>query len=182
LAKDEAAAALAMIGANHQDILADESTRNALDRGISKMARSYNETTLNQLKDVLGEKLNQSGGTNLTELTNAVDGVYSFADERRAGLIAKTESFRAANWANKEAWKASGVVETVKWYTAADSHVCEFCEAMSETEIDINQNFFDEGDTIAGINGGIRTADYGAVETPPLHPDCRCYIRPLLSG
>ena len=41
----------------------------ALDRGISKMARSYNETTLDQLKTVLGDKLTQQGGTNLTELT-----------------------------------------------------------------------------------------------------------------
>ncbi len=53
LAKDEAAAAFAMIGAQHQDILADESTRQALDKGISKMARSYNETTLEQLNSPL---------------------------------------------------------------------------------------------------------------------------------
>jgi hypothetical protein len=56
-----------MIGAQHVDILADESTREALDRGIAKMARSYNETTLQQLKDVIGEKLTQDEGTNLTE-------------------------------------------------------------------------------------------------------------------
>ena len=91
---------------------------------------------------MLGEKLTQPGGTNLTELTEAVDGVYSFADERRAGLIAKTESFRAANWANKEAWKASGVVKTVKWYTAEDDHVCQFCQALDGTEIPIDQNFY----------------------------------------
>ena len=118
LAADEAAAALAMIGASNQNILANESTQAALDRGISKMATSYNETTIEQLKQVLGEKLTQAGGTNLTELTEAVDGVYSYADEKRAALIAKTESFRAANWANKEAWRASGVVKTVKWYSS----------------------------------------------------------------
>jgi HK97 family phage portal protein len=178
LSKDEATAALAMIGAGHQDILADESTRAALDRGIAKMARSYNETTLDQLKNVLGEKLNQPNGSNLTELTNAVDGVYSFADERRAGLIAKTESFRAANWANKEAWKASGVVKTVKWYTAEDDHVCEYCQAQDGKEIDIDNNFYDAGDTIAGADNGSTTADYGDIGAPPLHPDCRCYIRP----
>jgi hypothetical protein len=33
-------------------ILADTGVQSALDRGISKMARSYNETTLNQLKEV----------------------------------------------------------------------------------------------------------------------------------
>jgi HK97 family phage portal protein len=178
LAKDEATAALAMIGANHQDILADESTRAALEHGISQMARSYNETTLDHLKNVLGEKLTQEGGTNLTELTNAVDGVYSFADERRAGLIAKTESFRAANWANKQAWQASGVVQTVKWFTAEDEHVCQYCKEQDGKEIDINDNFYDLGDTIKGADGGFMTADYGDIGAPPLHPDCRCYIRP----
>jgi len=179
LAKDEATAALAMIGAQHQDILADESTREALERGISKMARSYNETTLQQLKNVLGEEMNNPGGTTLAKLTNAVDGVYSYADERRAGLIAKTESFRAANWANKQAWQQSGVVKTVQWYSAEDEKVCQWCQAMvDQGPIDINDNFADAGDKIAGTDGGIMTADYGDIEAPPAHPDCRCYLRP----
>jgi uncharacterized protein with gpF-like domain len=142
------------------------------------MARSYNETTLDQLKQVIGEKLAQPGGTNLKEITDAVEGVYSFADERRAGLIAKTESFRAANLANKDAWKASGVVESVKWYTAEDERVCEFCDALDGTEVGIDDSFFDAGDTIIGTSGKSRTADYGDIEAPPLHPDCRCYLRP----
>lgn len=119
LTRDEATAALAMIGADHEDILADAGVRAAVDRSISLMARAYNETTLANLKQALSDKLSQAGGTNLDELTNAVDGVYSFADERRAGLIAKTESFRSANYANLQAWEASGVVKTVKWYDVA---------------------------------------------------------------
>src|SRR5258708_29982701 len=138
-----------MIGADHQDILADEGTRAALDQGIAKMARSYNETTLDQLKNVLGEKLTQEGGTNLTDLTNAVDGVYSFADERRAGLIAKTESFRAANWANREAWAQSGVVKSLKWYTAEDDRVCAFCQQLDGQEVGIEAKFFNTTTTNA---------------------------------
>jgi HK97 family phage portal protein len=178
LTADEAASAFAMIGASNQNILADETTQMALNRGISKMATSYNETTLEQLKNVLGEKLTQSGGTNLTELTEAVDGVYSYADEKRAALIAKTESFRAANWANKEAWRASGVVRTVKWYSAEDGKVCQFCQAQDGKEIPIDQNFYEAGDPIGGSEGGVMIANYGDIECPPLHPDCRCYIRP----
>jgi hypothetical protein len=178
LAKDEAASAFAMIGAEHRNILADQQTRAALEQGISKMARSYNETTLAQLEKVLGDKLAQTGGTNLTELTEAVDGVYSFADERRAGLIAKTESFRAANWANKEAWRDSGMVKTLKWYTSEKDNVCEFCRALDGKEIGIDDNFFDLGDTVKGANGGFMTVDYANVEAPPLHPDCACFIRP----
>lgn len=178
LTKDEATAAFSMIGVTGQNILADESTAEALERGIAKMATSYNETTLSQLKNVLTEKLNQTGGTNLTELTQAVDGVYSFADSRRAGLIAKTESFRAANSANKAAWLQSGVVKTVKWYTAEDTKVCQFCEELDGKEIAIEDNFYDAGDTITGAKGGTMTANYGDIEAPPVHPDCRCYIRP----
>jgi HK97 family phage portal protein len=178
LTKDEAAAALIMIGAKPTDILADEGIANALDVGIAKMSRSYNETTLQQLKDTLTAKLNQDGGTNLTELTQAVDDVFAFADDRRAGMIAKTESFRAANFANKAAWQKSGVVKTVKWYTAEDSDVCQYCAAQDGKEIDIAENFFDAGDTIGGKDGGSMSADYGDIGGPPLHPLCRCYIRP----
>jgi len=164
LTKDEAAAAFAMIGAQHQDILADEATEAALADGISKMAKSYNETTLTQLQSVLTEKLTQPGGTNLGELTNAVDGVYDFADSRRAGLIAKTESFRAANSANRAAWAQSGVVKSLKWYTAEDDRVCPECQDLDGKVVSIDDTFF--------------TDDYSDGSTPPLHPDCRCYIRP----
>jgi SPP1 gp7 family putative phage head morphogenesis protein len=164
LAKDEATAAFAMIGAQHQDIFANDSVRAALDRGIAKMARSYNETTLDQLKTVLTEKLNQPGGTSLRELTEAVDGVYSFADERRAGLIAKTESYRAANWANREAWQQSGVVRTLIWYTAEDDRVCPQCNALDGQEVGIEDKFFND--------------TYSDGDAPPRHPDCRCYVRP----
>jgi Phage Mu protein F like protein len=160
------------------NILAHESTASALDRGISKLAGSYSETTLEQLKTVLTEKLNQKGGTNLKELTDAVAGIHSFADKRDAALIAKTESFRAANWANREAWKASGVVKTVKFYTAEDAEVCQFCAALDGEEISIDDDFYDAGDTIVGKDGGTMIANYGDIETPPIHPGCRCYIRP----
>jgi HK97 family phage portal protein len=178
LSKDEAAAAFAMVGARQQDILADEAMRDALDRGISKMAHSYNETTLAQLKDKLTEKLTQPEGTNLQELTETVDGVYSFADERRAGMIAQTETYRAANFANKEAWRQSGVVKTVQWYTAEDEKVCAFCAGMEEKGAQpIDSNFLDLGESFEA-GGKIFTADYDDVAAPPLHPLCRCYVRP----
>ena len=178
LVTDEGAAALSMIGADTFNIMSSASVRAALDAGIVKMAKSYNETTLAQLKASLTEKLSQDGGTNLAELTQAVDDVYSFADSRRAGLIAKTESYRSANWANKTAWKQSGVVKTIKWYTAEDATVCEFCREQDGKEIAIEQNFYDSGDSISGSDGGSMKADYGDVGAPPLHPDCRCYVRP----
>jgi len=164
LAKDEAAAALAMIGAQHRDILADTETRKALEQGIAKMARSYNETTLAQLTDKLEEKLTQAEGTNLAELTEAVDGVYSFADDKRAEMIAKTESYRASNWANVQAWRQSGVVKTLKWYTSEQSNVCPICASLEGKEVGIEDEFFNDS--------------YSDGDAPPRHPFCNCYVRP----
>ena len=45
-------------------------------------------------------------------------------------MVAKTESFRTANDALKTAWKQSGVVKTVRWYTSELANVCGFCQAM----------------------------------------------------
>lgn len=71
-------------------------------------------------------------------------------------------------------------MKTVAWYTAEDANVCQFCAAMDGKEIDINDNFFNLGDTAKGVNDGFGflTLEYSDVEAPPLHPDCRCYIRP----
>lgn len=178
LTKDEAIAAFSMIGVESVNILAKDPIKNALEAGISKMAESYNQTTLDQLKTVLGEKMTQDGGTNLAELTDAVQGVYDFADEKRAYRVAATESSRTANWANKTAWQESGVVKSLKWYTGEDATVCEFCHEQDGKVIPITTNFFDAGDTIMGSDGGEMDADYGPVGAPPLHPNCRCYTRP----
>lgn len=181
LTKDEAVAALQMIGAAQIDILANPLKEEALELGIAKMSKSYNETTLSDLKTALYAKMTQPGGTSLPELTEAVEDIYDFADERRAGLIARTESVRTSNWANKTAWQMSGTVKTVQWYTAEDQKVCPFCDDMKQRgPVPIDQNFLNSGETLnLKDGGGSMTADYGDVDGPPLHPDCRCYLRPV---
>ena len=140
------------------------------------MAKSYNETTLNLLKSKLDQGIAE--GQSIPELKNTISDIYEFSDATRAEMVARTEAFRAANLATKEAWKQSGVVETVKWYTAEDSLVCTLCAPMDGKVISVNENFFDKGDTAQGSDGSSFDITYSDVETPPLHPDCRCYIRP----
>jgi hypothetical protein len=69
-------------------------------------------------------------------------------------------------------------VADVKWYTAEDEMVCEFCGPMNGKTVAIDEGFFDKNETIEGSDGATMTTDYAAVENPPLHPNCRCYIRP----
>ena len=155
----------------------NDTTRAAVKASVRRMSESYQQTTL----DVLETKINDGlqAGESLADITKRVEQIYEWSDEKRAAMVAKTESFRTANDALKSAWKQSGVVKTVKWYTA--NNPCPFCQTMDGKTIPIDDNFFNAGDTItAEVNGNEQTMslDYGDVAFPPLHPNCMCYIRP----
>lgn len=151
-------------------------SKQALDDAIAKLAESYNQTTLDQLTAKLDQGMRE--GYSYAQLTESVQDIYAWQDEAGAERVARTETVRVANMANIESWKQTGVVKTIIWHTAEDGDVCAFCDPMDGTEIGIEQNFFDSGDTIQGTGDSTMTADYGAVGGPPLHPNCRCYARP----
>ena len=150
--------------------------REALDDSLALLAASYTETTLTKLKEVLGKAIEEGAG--IQELTDRVEEIYAFSDSYRAAQVAHTETFRIANDATHESWDQSGVVKSIKWYTASDELVCEFCGPLDGQVIDISDGFFDKGQTVTGRDGGTLNLDYEAVDNPPLHVDCRCFIRP----
>ena len=150
--------------------------KRSLDHSIELMADSYNETTLGLLKDTIDQGLSE--GMSLPELTDKINAVYDYSNEVRAQQVAQTEVFRIANDSTKEAWKQSGVVKSIKWYTAEDDSVCDWCDSMNGKTIDIEDNFFDKGDEVTGTDGSKLPITYDSVGNPPLHVSCRCYTQP----
>lgn len=101
-----------------------------------------------------------AGGWSNDELSDKLEENYAFSDER-ADMIARTETARADVQGNIEGFKASGVVESKQWLTAPDC--CDECQ-----EID--------GETVA-LDDNFSTGDDG----PPLHPNCRCAVLPVVT-
>ncbi len=114
----------------------------------------------------------------MTSARSIRDNVGDYSDSTRAEMVARTETFRTANYATVEAWKQSGVVTEKIWYTAEDESVCPDCDALHGTVVGIDENFLDKGDT---TESG-KTIDYSDIEGGSLHPNCRCYIRPVVSS
>jgi len=178
LYQKEGVEAGALIGFDGMDILNDR-TRKALDKAIKLLCSSYDETTRAILKDKL--EAGMADGLSYQELAGVISDVYGFSDDVRAMQVARTETVRVGNDANKEAWKQSGVVKTVKWY-APNSEACSFCQELNGTVVGIDENFFNEGDEATGTdaegNAVSMTVDYSDVGAPPLHVNCYCYLRP----
>lgn len=152
----------------------------SLDRIVElaakRLAHSYNDTTATLLKDALNDGL--GAGESFGQLAERVRGVYAFSDSVRAEAVARTEAFYIANEGSREAYRQSGVVKSVRWYTAEDERVCEFCGPMHGRVVKVTETFFKKGETVEGRDGGTLSTDYRAIDVPPLHTNCRCFIRP----
>jgi HK97 family phage portal protein len=174
----QARAAAAEIGKPEMNPFND-TTQAAVRRSVELMAKSYNQTTLNVLETKINDGLQR--GDSLSDITTSVQQIYEWSDEKRAATVAKTESFRTANDALKTTWKESGVVKTVRWCTSEKAMVCPFCQEMDGKTVSIDDNFFDNGDSLTvgqDDNAQTMSLDYGDVGFPPLHPLCMCFIRP----
>lgn len=83
----------------------------------------------------------------------------------RAQLIATTEVTRAYAEGNRAAWRASGIIERMRWQTSNDELVCPVCGPLSGRVIEVSA----EGWVV----------DDEAI-FPPAHPRCRCWVTPAV--
>ncbi len=97
---------------------------------------------------------------------------------RRAVRIARTELASAYNVGQLDTIKqaeAMGVFDgpVVKtWRTAGDEMVCDICEPLDDTTIELESEF--EFSKPVGGRDSNRREVTGHGQTPPAHPDCRC--------
>ena len=99
--------------------------------------------------------------------------------EARAEMIARTEVALINEIGRLDAWNQSGVVTGKQWVVAAGA--CESCQEMGRKNsqpIGINDTFADWDERIGKVN--VWTPTGGGLQTPPLHPNCRCTMIEIL--
>lgn len=153
-----------------------ELVKEAIDKRLATMAGKYTDETI----ALLERELKESAENNETqeELKDRIKLIEEFSADTRAARVAVTESYWNANTATRMAWKESGSVKTVKWYTSSNERVCQFCGPLHGKTVGIDENWYNVGDTVDGSAGGKLNVDFADVGNPPLHPNCQCFIRP----
>lgn len=147
-----------------------------VELAAKRLAQSYNDTTAKLLSKALNDGIAE--GNDLGQLTERVRQVYQFSDQVRAESVARTETFYIANEASKDAYRQSGIVQTIRWYTAEDERVCPYCGPLHSKTIGINEVFYKKGDVIQAEDGATLALNYRSIDVPPLHSNCRCFVRP----
>jgi hypothetical protein len=156
-----------------------QSITNAISARTKKMSQNFDQETLDQLNNTLNEGL--QNGEGLDALSARVSDVYSTAQGYRADRIARTESQASSNAATLDAYKQNPVVTSMTWL--ANPGACEFCGDLDGTTVGLETSFVNAGDSVdvSQEDGSTDSyqANYGDVETPPLHPNCTCTIIPV---
>jgi hypothetical protein len=100
---------------------------------------------------------------------------YDEVGQTRALVIARSESARAFTRGQEQAWKDTDVVAGKRWLLAPDA--CAFCAQFyaeyGNRVVPIGEPFAPIGTSISA-DGQTMVLDYEDIETPPLHPNCRC--------
>jgi len=153
-----------------------------VDNYIPKLARTVTQTVADTITATTAEAHNAGLAPEQTAqaVNEKVGQLTLFGPER----VAETETVRAFNYGTIEAWKKSDGVEYVRWFTAEDERVCPFCYELDGKEKPIGQPWFELGETATGEvpDGSTQTFtfDYAPVMAPPVHPNCRCQVFPVL--
>ena len=159
-----------------------ETIQNFLKNNSLKVAKGVNAETEKQIRATLAQGIREN--ETVQELSARIMQVFGTASTYRAYMIAQTESAMAENYADVQAWTQTGVVIAKEWYTARDENVCGFCHDMDKKVIPLDGAFFEKGDITEFIDGKgnahAMTLDYRTIGEPPLHPNCRCVLLPIL--
>lgn len=140
-----------------------------------KLAGEVNQTTLDSIKNLLKESTIET--TSFKELKDAIMESGNFSGFR-AEMIARTESATAYVEGTRQGWKESDVVEAQEWDSQFDA--CDWCVEMNGRIVGLDSKYFQRGETFVASTGAIMNLNFRDISGPPLHPNCRCTLLPVL--
>lgn len=155
-------------------------TRRAIEKYTRHFASKVVQVDGNDLRKAIDAAF--AGGESLQQLSKRIAAIYEEKRDYRSDRIARTEVIRGLNQGAVETWKQAadnGVTVHKEWLASTDA--CEFCLAMNGKILSsLDGEFLGMGQTFAGTEGGTMSTDYMDVTGPPLHPQCRCTVLPVV--
>jgi hypothetical protein len=129
------------------------------------------------IKTIMAENVGASPAVIKKAITERFAGYLAGSDALR---IARTETARSVTLGSISAWDETGVVIAKEWDATNDS--CPFCQAMDGQIVELDAPYFEKGRamTVEFRGRDISMSMGMTVAGPPLHPNCRCALKPVV--
>lgn len=175
LGKEQGSLAMVFAGDDEGEFILNARYKKYVQSRTSKMAKNFNDETLDKLNKTLAEGI--QAGESLEKLRKRLENVYDDAERYRTLRVARTETLNASNEATNEAYRQTGYVKGKEWYVNPDA--CEQCLPFEGKTIGLDETFVKQGESYEDGNGEVHENTYDDIDSPPLHPNCRCTILPV---
>lgn len=142
-----------------------------------EFAQRISETTADEVRRLILAA--QDEGWSTLKLIDELQSVYGGWSEIRAEMIARSETIRSSNAGLVEGYRLNGITR-IEWFAALDERLCPFCGEMHGKQVTIGEAWFVDGSEMQ-VGDERLVMDYGDVFWPPLHPNCRCVMQPVLA-
>lgn len=173
--------ALQFIG-DHGDVVMPETSKAELNNRLARMSRDYTIATRTELEQAITQAI--ANQETPEQLAKRIEHIYGQNEKWKALRVARTELSKASHLAIIDAWAQNGSVKYKEWFVHPGA--CPFCTetAKSANRIGLRENFYVVGQSIsvdvAGKeNPAVYNVTYEDIGGPPLHPNCRCTLRPV---
>lgn len=153
--------------------------RPSIEANVRKFALSMVETDRDKMIDIIAQGIAE--GRSIPQIRKQITDTFDEYKKVQANRITRTEVIRASNMGAIDAWEESGVVTGKQWLTAMDDRVDPLCAYMNGKIINLRGKYFNRGETLE-VGDAKTNFDYGSIKEPPLHPNCRCTLLPILRG
>lgn len=150
-------------------------TKKFIKEQILKFMGSAIDTDVDTMTELIAEGLTNEDS--ISQIKNSILDYFTNFKGTQAERITRTEVIKTSNEGALDAFEQSGVVEAKQWLATEDDRTDEECAAMDGKIVGLDENYFNLGDKFMGLD-----LSYDDVEYPPLHPNCRCVIIPVLEG
>lgn len=138
--------------------------RKEIAKRVKLFATSMVQTDRDKLTDILTQGLKE--GQSIPQISQSMRETFESFSKTQTNRIVRTEVLRTSNISAVDAWEQSGEVVGKQWLISpgADAE----CEVYDGKIVSLKGNFY--------------STDEFADGDPPIHPNCRCTILPVLKG
>lgn len=131
-------------------------------QNVAKFTQSMIDTDRETLSKLITDGV--TDGLGVPQIRDSIIAKFDEIEKNQANVITRSEVMRASNMGNLDAYEQSGIVEGKQWLSAGATDECKDYEGKVEK---LRGGFYDS-------TNEFQDGD------PPLHPNCRCVIIPVV--
>ena len=148
---------------------------------IASTSKHESQTSAGMLEDLFRQAMGQLQAQDSLTPAGLADLIVeqgASLSEVRAEMLSRVLTNWSYNEGAQRLYRDEGIMRK-EWLTTDDDATCDLCAPMNGTVVAVDGAFVGAGQEFQGDNDASMLSEWD-IEHPPLHPNCRCALLPVV--